>query len=57
MILSDNAVDIDSKITNALSDEKEVVAPMSEEIVKEILSFEEFIEKHGTGNLDYEKKK
>ncbi|MFD3219294.1 hypothetical protein ACTFQO_03745 [Bacillus cereus group sp. MYBK29-1] len=56
VVSSEKAVDISSRIVNYF-DEKEVVAPMNKDTVKEILSFKDFMKKYGTGNSDYEKSK
>ncbi|PEF77666.1 hypothetical protein [Bacillus toyonensis] len=55
VISSNKAVDISSFRSRGY-DEKEVVAPMNKETVKEILSFKDFMKKYGTGNSDYEKR-
>ncbi|MGF2716334.1 hypothetical protein ACQUY5_29650 [Bacillus cereus] len=53
VVSSDKAVYISSRIHNKF-DEQEVVAPMDKGTVKEILSFNDFMENYGAGNSDYE---
>lgn len=54
VIESDKAIDISWQKTNGFN-ECEVVAPMNKNTCLEILQFEDFIKKYGTGNSYYEK--
>ena len=56
VLSSDRAIDISEEVYENLSFEKEVVAPLSELNLIEVIPFKDFIEKYGKGTSDYEKR-
>jgi hypothetical protein len=52
---SDKAIDISNAVTTNLTAEKEIVAPLKEENLVELLPFKEFMKKYGKGTSDYER--
>ncbi|MFK4787502.1 hypothetical protein ACI1S4_06520 [Lactococcus petauri] len=52
---SNKAINISDSVTANLTDEKEIVAPLKEENLIELLPFKEFIKKYGKGTSDYER--
>lgn len=57
VITSDKAIDISNAVSARFSAEHEVVAPLSEKNVVEVLPFKKFIAKYGQGTSDYENRK
>lgn len=52
---SNKAINISDAVKVNLADEKEIVAPLKEENLIELLPFKEFIKKYGNGTSDYER--